>query len=248
MEGLIFSTNNSGNCIIIDYKNYRKVTVKFVNTGYETETRMDHLKLGNVKDYLTPTVYRVGVLGKGFMKNETSTQSYIKWSNMLQRCYCEKYKAKMMFYKDCTTSENFKYYPYFKEWCNKQVGFNAMDDKGNIFTLDKDILFKGNKLYSEYTCCFVPTEINSLLTKSDKIRGEHPIGVYYHNRDKKYIAKCKTSNKTVHLGAYFTSTEAFIAYKQAKEDYIKEVANKWKDQIDPRVYEALMKYQVEITD
>ena len=38
------------------------------------------------------------------------------------------------------------------------------------------------------------------------------------------------------------------AYKQPKEDYIKEVANKWKDQIDPRVYDALMKYEVEITD
>ena len=37
-------------------------------------------------------------------------------------------------------------------------------------------------------------------------------------------------------------------FKEAKEAYIKEVANKWKDQIDPRVYEALMKYRVEITD
>ena len=36
--------------------------------------------------------------------------------------------------------------------------------------------------------------------------------------------------------------------KEAKEAYIKEVANKWKDKIDPKVYEALMKYEVEITD
>ena len=34
----------------------------------------------------------------------------------------------------------------------------------------------------------------------------------------------------------------------AKELRIKEVANKWKDQIDPRAYEALINYQVEITD
>lgn len=39
-----------------------------------------------------------------------------------------------------------------------------------------------------------------------------------------------------------------MAYKQAKEAYIKEVANKWKDQIDPRVYEALMIWEVEGTD
>ena len=45
-----------------------------------------------------------------------------------------------------------------------------------------------------------------------------------------------------------TPEEAFYVYKEAKETYIKEVANRWKDQIDPRVYEALMKYEVEITD
>ena len=42
--------------------------------------------------------------------------------------------------------------------------------------------------------------------------------------------------------------EAFKAYKQAKESFVKEQANVWKSQIDIRAYEALMKYQVEITD
>ena len=37
-------------------------------------------------------------------------------------------------------------------------------------------------------------------------------------------------------------------YKQAKEAFIKEQAEKWESQIDPRAYEALMKYTVEITD
>ena len=45
-----------------------------------------------------------------------------------------------------------------------------------------------------------------------------------------------------------TQIEAFYAYKEAKETYIKEVANKWKDNIDSRVYDALMNYQVEIND
>ena len=42
--------------------------------------------------------------------------------------------------------------------------------------------------------------------------------------------------------------EAFNAYKKAKEVFVKEVAEKWKSQIDERAYEALMKYTVEITD
>ena len=50
------------------------------------------------------------------------------------------------------------------------------------------------------------------------------------------------------LGYYSTTEEAFQAYKETKEAYIKEVANKWKDQIDSRVYEALMNWSIEITD
>ena len=45
-----------------------------------------------------------------------------------------------------------------------------------------------------------------------------------------------------------TEIEAFNAYKQTKESYLKELANKWKDKIDARAYNALMNYQVEITD
>ena len=45
-----------------------------------------------------------------------------------------------------------------------------------------------------------------------------------------------------------TPEQAFLAYKIAKESYIKEVAEKWRDQIDPRVYNTLMNYEVNIDD
>ena len=50
------------------------------------------------------------------------------------------------------------------------------------------------------------------------------------------------------LGSFKTELEAFNAYKQAKETFIKELADKWKDKIDPRAYEALMNYEVSIDD
>lgn len=50
------------------------------------------------------------------------------------------------------------------------------------------------------------------------------------------------------LGYFQDEMSAFLAYKKAKETYIKELANKWKDHIDIRVYNVLMNYQVEITD
>jgi hypothetical protein len=108
---------------------------------------------------------------------------------------------------------------------------------------------KGNKIYSEDTCCFVPMEINVALTKSDKSRGKYLVGVTLNKQGTGYVARVQVGGgKRKHLGTYATQTLAFAAYKQGKEDYIKSLANKWKDQIDPRVYEALMGYQVEITD
>ena len=59
---------------------------------------------------------------------------------------------------------------------------------------------------------------------------------------------CCINGKSTYLGIYNTETEAFKAYKQTKENYLKELAEKWKDKIDPRAYHALINYTVEITD
>ena len=113
----------------------------------------------------------------------------------------------------------------------------------------QDLLVKGNKIYSENTCVFIPPEINSVLIKSDKIRGKHPIGVYWCNTKKVFVAQVsKNKGKSEHLGLFKTELEAFNAYKEAKESFIKEQAEKWKGKIDNRAYNALMNYTVEITD
>ena len=50
-----------------------------------------------------------------------------------------------------------------------------------------------------------------------------------------------------YLGLFITPEQAFNAYKPFKEALCKELALKWKDEIDPRVYEAMMKWEVGIT-
>ena len=143
---------------------------------------------------------------------------------------------------------NSKAMSIFYEWRHSQIGFDN-DGNGNPFQLDKDLLVKGNKVYSENVCVFIPSEINSLLINNTASRGEHLIGVNWCKTKKAFKAQvCKNKGNQEHLGYFKTELEAFNAYKTAKESFVKEQAEKWQSQIDPRAYEALMNYTVEITD
>ena len=248
--GKVCKSNLSGDFKILKYNNARNVEIQFSQTGYETTVQLTNIKSGIIKDPYSPSVYGVGILGTKYLStvNGVRTKEYALWMDMLRRCYSDTYKKKNQTYTDCEVSNKFKSYEYIYECCNKQIGFNV-DGNGNQFQLDKDLLIKANKVYSESTCVFLPKEINSVLTKCTASRGEHLIGVCWHNTNKAFVARVhKNKGKPKHLGLFNTEIEAFNAYKQAKENYIKELANKWKGQIDERAYEALMNYQVEITD
>ena len=174
--------------------------------------------------------------------------NYTVWYSMSQRCHNSKIHKQKPTYSGCAISDNFKSLPYFLDWAKQQVGHNSRDGEGRKFNLDKDILIKGNKVYSENTCVFVPMEINNLILNSRVTRGEFPVGVHYEKSCNKFQAYIRKNGKRVHLGRYNTVEEAFYTYKRVKEAYIKDVANKWKEQIDIRVYNVLMNWTIEITD
>ena len=248
--GKICKSKSSGDFKILKYDDSYNVEIQFLKTGYEMVAQLGHIKNGVVKDPYLPSVYGVGILGTKYQAkiNGVITKEYELWNNMLRRCYSDGFRKKNPTYKDCEVSDKFKRYEYFYEWCHKQIGF-GVDGNGNPFQLDKDLLVKGNKVYSEDSCVFLPQEINSLLVKCTASRGKHLIGVHWCNANKVFRAMVrKNKGKSEHLGYFKTELEAFNAYKQAKEAYIKEVAELYKDQIDTRVYEALMKYEVDIND
>lgn len=114
--------------------------------------------------------------------------------------------------------------------------------------LDKDILLKNNKIYSPDTCVFVPQRINALFVSANKIRGEFPVGVYYDKQKKRYIANMAYGGKSIKVARCMTSIEAFYEYKFYKECYIKDVAEKYKEQIPDRLYKAMQRWEGEITD
>lgn len=170
------------------------------------------------------------------------TPSYEAWTSMLERCYSVKYQNEKSTYKGCFVCNEWLLFSNFKKWFD-----DATNGYKNGYHLDKDILIKGNKVYSPETCCFVPASINSLLTNRKNFRGEYPIGVR-QAKNGKFIAR--SCGEKRHIGVYNTIKEAFNAYKLAKEKHIKELAEKYfqEGKITHKVYIALMKYEVEITD
>lgn len=195
-------------------------------------------------------VYGIGTKGMEYPAyiRKKPLAEYTMWKRMLERCSID-YPAKYPTYTGVTCSDNFKSYSYFYEWCNKQVGFNSKDSKDMDWQLDKDILIKGNKVYGEDACVFVPRRINTLLTNRNASRGDWPIGVRRQSRDSRFNARCNNgTGKSRHLGYFDTPQEAFQAYKTFKEALIKEVANEYKEQLDPRVYDVLMRYEVNADD
>ena len=244
--GKVCKSKSSGDFKIVKYNGSGNVEILFLKTGYETVARLDHIKSGEIKDPYLPSVFGVGITGTKYLPtiNGVNTKYYGLWKRMLERCYSDSFKKRRPTYEGCEVSNNFKSYEYFYEWCQNQIGFNVEG-----WHLDKDLLVKGNKVYSENTCVFIPQEINSMLIKSDKRRGEHLIGACWHKKGKAFVATVnKNKGKSEYLGLFTTELEAFNAYKIAKEAFVKKLADKWESQIDLRAYNALMNYEVEVND
>lgn len=244
--GKVCKSKSSGNFKILKYNDSGNVEIQFLKTGFKTTAQLTTIRSGEIKDPYLPSVCGVGTVGTKYLSrnNGVLIKEYGLWQNMLRRCYSDSSKKKRPTYEGCEVSDNFLHYEYFYEWCHKQVGF---DNEG--WQLDKDLLMKGNKVYGESTCIFIPSEINLVLVKCTASRGKHLIGVHWSNTNKAFVAKVsKNKGKPEHLGYFKTEIEAFKAYKKAKETFIKELANKWKGKIDDRAYNALINYTVDITD
>lgn len=234
-------TNEGYEVEIIEYRNNRECYVKFI-TGNVQKVEYGVLLKGKLKNKLHPSVYGVGYFGIG--KYKRKDKSYNKWFSLMGRSYCKDIHSRQLSYEKCTVNERWYNFQVFGEWFEKNYNPETMQD----WQLDKDILVKGNKHYSPETCCFVPHEINSLFTNRERDRGALPLGVTKYCKSHKYIARVYKNGKNSELGSFDTPEEAFQAYKVAKEKHIKEVADKWKNLITPRVYQAMYEYQVEITD
>ena len=131
--GTEYETKRRGKVKVVDYQSATEVVVQFENTGHVTTTSTGNLKKGFVKDRTVPSVSGFGIIGDTNILDDYGVieKEYRKWENMLSRVYARPTKS----YLDCSVSPEFQKYSDFRDWCNKQIGF---DQEG--WVLDKDIL------------------------------------------------------------------------------------------------------------
>ena len=163
---------------------------------------------------------------------------YDLWMHMLERSLSEDKKVVNKSYKDVSCSTDWLSMRAFINDVSKMVGY------GIGWQLDKDLLSGGIKIYSKDTCCFLPSEINCAITVRNK-SNNLPNGVTHHKNKGKFQAQCRMLDKRKYLGLFETPDEAFSVYKIAKENHLKDLAEKWKGKIDNRAYDALINYEVE---
>lgn len=238
-----YKSKTCGSFRVVNYVDSQNVIVEFIETKFTVTVKAKHITDGQIKDLFHPVVYGNGFLGSGkhlrICNGKISTK-YKCWTSMLQRCYDDKYLKIRPTYKGCSVCDSWLNYQNFGDWFDKYFVEG--------WQLDKDILFKGNKLYSPLTCCFVLSEINNLFTKTDKLRGCLPIGVCFDKQKKNYKSSIKINGKDKRLGNYDTIGMAFNAYKTAKEDNIKRLANKYINELQPNTYISLISYDVNSKD
>ena len=245
--------NSFGSKMVIkEYRGALDIDIYFPEYNWVFKrTTYSNFKKGNIKCPYELRHYGKGYLGEGKyrMSENGKNHKYFKiWDNMLQRCYDPKFHKKYPTYKDCKVEDYLWNFQHMGEWLDE----NYYEVPGEIMCLDKDILNKGNKIYSRDTCIFVPQRINKLFVKCDKSRGKNPIGVSLNSLGN-YQARCNNGyGKLIPLGTYSTEEEAFNVYKEYKEKIIKEVIDSYEGKIPEPHYsklkEAMYNYEVEIDD
>lgn len=234
--GDIFTTNNCGNCIVTHYESARRVTVRFIDTGYSVITQSSHLRSGKVKDLLCRTVYGVGFIGDGKHSKIPNKQAYKSWNRMLKRCYSPSHHNKHPSYKSCTVCDEWHNFQSFAAW------YESNYPKSGGADLDKDIKVIGNKTYSPETCLFVPSSVNKFILDRGAKRGEFMIGVCWSKSAGRFTSSCRNpmSGRMEHLGCFDCEIKAHLAWRERKSMLCEMLARK---QERPEVTLALLNWK-----
>lgn len=243
--GDTFTTRDGLVCNVIGYRNSTDVDIMFVDSGYSTNVNACSVYNGvNLRDPYYKYLFDVGYTGTGHSVTTGSgenTRHYGIWAALLTRCYSKRTVYRTYF--DCYVEEYLHNYSNFYNFVDPMEGFHLG------YHMDKDLLVRGNKVYSRDTVSYLPHIINVAIQGSKTNRKlDLPAGVFYRKDNGKYRAISGEYGKNVNCGHFDDPMKAFRAYKESKEKYLKELAETYKGTIDSRAYNALISYQVLPTD
>lgn len=245
---IVFYNNCNQNCKIIKYRGATNIDIQFEDGTIIKNVGYSNFKKQSYRNPNCPIINsKYGYsIGQGKYNSIENVDIMASYKGMFERCCDEKALKKHPTYLGCRICEDWSNFQVFAKWFND----NKWTNEEKLY-VDKDILIKGNKLYSPNTCILVPSQINKLFIKSDSMRNGL-IGTWLNPKSNRYVSQCNQGCKTNrNIGTFDTEIEAFNAYKEVKERYIKQIADEYKEkypQFPVKLYNAMYNYQVEITD
>lgn len=227
--GDVFKNNRGRTFEVVKVKSATEIVIRF-ESGYVTSTTAVFIRKGLIKDRFEPRVFGVGFIGDGEYSNKLNTKEYTMWSNMLQRCYYAKYKSEHPTYEDCLVIPEWHNFQNFVAWVRQEQKSSELAG----FTLDKDIIKHGNKIYCPELCSLVPRELNSAYVGVSFAKG------FYFDSRGYYVTSIRKNGMRKKLLGYFKDeSSAREAYILAKQEYLSELALKYKDVISEKVFNVL---------
>ena len=237
----VFFNNKGEELKVIAYRGARDIDVEFSDKTVIT-TEIGVVKKGQVKNPNAPLICGVGFVGEGVYEPTTMgimNKNYSLWSNMIKRCYDTEVQERQPCYIGCTVTREWHNFQNFAKWYEE----NWKEYMDSEWHLDKDMICKDCKIYSPETCAFIPREINNFSKINLKV-SKHLKGVIKSGRSLLFTCKIVKMGVT-YTESFKTEIEAHEKYKKEKEAYALELAIKWKDLIDERVYKNLVNYKLE---
>lgn len=225
---------------IIRYGSCNDIDVEFLDDfHYIVHNNVyTNFKSGCIRNPYDRTLFGIGYAGVGdypLSDQCRQTREYMVWTQMLNRCYNEKWNEKSPSYLGiATVCEEWYNFQNFAKWYSE----NYYEVKGRLH-IDKDILFPGNKVYCPEKCLLIPQRINLLFMNKQNARAL-PNGI------RSCPAGYEARYNGKELGIYSTLKGAFDVYSKRKKEEIIRVANEYKNIIPKHVYDALISYEISI--
>ncbi|QMR65726.1 hypothetical protein HV220_10725 [Klebsiella grimontii] len=160
-------------------------------------------------------------------------RAYTAWAGMFRRCYEESYQARHPTYFGCSVADEWMSFSTFKRWWDK----NYVEG----YSLDKDLLAPGNKIYSPEKCVYIPQKLNLFTIDSSAVRGDYPIGVSFCKPKGKYQSTIKNGKgKLISLGYTEDPVEAHKLWFYKKMEMAKDY-KRLCDSIHPMLFDGVIK-------